>query len=56
MSVVMMDWPYYELRKDGYLYEEDGTKTKMGPFQSVSEAEQYLEDNDLRGNVRWIQS
>jgi len=48
----MLDWPYYTLSKDGFLYDEDGNKTDMGPFKDSYEAEQYLEDNDIRGNVR----
>jgi hypothetical protein len=47
-----MSWPYYDLGPDGTLYEEDGSVSPMGPFTSVAEAEQFLEDNDLRGNVR----
>lgn len=48
-----MEWPYYTLRADGFLYDEDGCKLNGTPvFKSVEEAEQWLVDNDVRGNVR----
>jgi hypothetical protein len=47
-----MDWPYYTYR-DGYLYDEDGYRLGNTPrFSSASDAETYLEDNDIRGNVK----
>lgn len=49
----MLDWPYYDWNEDdGFLYDEDGDKTDIGPFKTSQEAEQYLEDNDIRGNIR----
>lgn len=48
----MMSWPYFELRADGYLYDEDGTRQFDQVFFDSSEAEQWLEDQDIRGSVR----
>lgn len=55
-----MEWLYFDLIKvrDGYIlfdvkYEtrlEENGKAKI--FGSYDEAEQYLSDNDIRGNVR----
>lgn len=48
------DWPYYTLRADGSLVDEDGNDVgdfKM--FENVEEAERFLEDNDMRGNVKY---
>ena len=49
-----MDWTYFTLRSDGRLIDEDGDLCIAGNprFKSESDAEQYLIDNDIRGNVR----
>jgi hypothetical protein len=52
-------WPYYTLR-NGRLCDDRGRQvysTTLGTpcipsFASTAEAEQWLTDNDLRGNVR----
>lgn len=51
-SLFQMDWPYYEFR-EGYLYDEDGNRAFDKRFTDGSEAQQYLDDNDIRGDVRW---
>lgn len=55
-----MEWLYFDLIKvtNGYIlfdvkYEAPLTENgKAKVFQSYDEAEQYLSDNDIRGNVR----
>ncbi len=48
-----MSWPYFTLNKDGKLVDEDGTiQFKDKTFKDEAEAEQYLMDNDIRGNVK----
>ena len=46
-------WPYYILR-DGYLFSEHGRRVfRNAPrFDSVAAAEQWLVDQDERGNVK----
>lgn len=52
-----MDWTYFRLDKDGYLRDEDGDDilTRLNgfkpKFKTTQEAEQYLEDEDIRGSV-----
>ena len=48
----MKFWPYYELREDGFLYDEDGKRSPYGPFEDEVQANAYLVDNDIRGTVR----
>jgi hypothetical protein len=50
------EWPYYTLRKDGTLVHEDGHVVGGGrlKFDSVAEAERWLEQNDERGTVRAV--
>jgi len=58
----MLNWPYYTLNAQGYLEDEDGYKVLFstqhtnGPdfiqFRSAADAQQYLEENDIRGTVR----
>ena len=46
-------WPYFTLRSDGRLEDEDGhLPFPFRDFDSVEEAEQFLIDTDTRGNVR----
>lgn len=49
----MFDWPYYTLR-GGKLYDEQGHWClRHAPrFATVADAEQWLVDQDERGNVR----
>ena len=53
-----MDWPYLRLTPDGRLRFEDGDDLfyavdgSVPTFDSVTEAEQYLEEHDIRGSVR----
>jgi hypothetical protein len=49
----MTIWPYYTLR-DGRLYDEGGhwCLRNAPRFRTVAEAEEWLEENDERGNVR----
>lgn len=49
----MFIWPYFTLR-DGKLYDERGRRCypKAPIFADSAEAENWLKDNDLRGNVR----
>jgi hypothetical protein len=47
-------WPYYTLKKDGYLYDEDGHRAfqwNQPKFKSVKEAEVWLEKYNERGTV-----
>jgi hypothetical protein len=54
------EWPYFRLRADGVLvYEDTRIPLDIDPkdgstpvFTSVADAEQYLIDSDIRGNVR----
>jgi len=46
-------WSYFHLTKDGKLIDKefgDELKTEKR-FSSIEEAEQYLEENDIRGTV-----
>ena len=47
------DWPYLYLDKNGELLDENGDKlfNNIPKFNSMEEAEQWLEDNDERGTV-----
>lgn len=49
----MFAWPLYTLR-DGKLYDERGRRCflKAPYFNTITEAEKWLKENDLRGNVR----
>jgi hypothetical protein len=45
-------WPYFSL-KDGVLMDESGSPAgKFPKFKSEEEAETYLRDKDIRGNVK----
>jgi hypothetical protein len=48
------EWPYYTLRR-GRLYR-DGEKREAFPtapeFRTTMQAEQWLKDNNLRGDIR----
>lgn len=47
-----MDWTYYTFR-DGQLFDEDGDLAFAGlRFNSASDADGWLCDNDVRGSVR----
>lgn len=49
-----MDWINYKLRHDGVLISEDGLVYGDGGtprFDSVSQADTFLHDNDERGTV-----
>lgn len=48
-----MDWTYWTL-VNGRLVDEDGDEGNITwpSFNSEAEAEQFLEDNDIRGTVR----
>lgn len=58
MSIVQMDWPYFTLQDNGTLQSDNGDvlvgldgKTPT-IFATREDAEQYLIDFDIRGNVR----
>jgi len=56
MSLVKMDWFYYRL-VDGRLIDDDGNDEKNFPsFSSVDEAEEWLVENDIRGNVKPVET
>ena len=45
-------WPYYTLKKDGHLYDEDGKKVFTNVnFRNIDDAEKWLENHNERGNV-----
>jgi len=48
-----MEWPYYVL-KNGRLIDEDGYEGNRNcpSFDSIEEAENWLTENDERGNVQ----
>ena len=47
-----MDWPYFNL-KDGFLFDESGDKIEGTPkFKDSGEAEDWLENNNVRGSVK----
>jgi hypothetical protein len=52
------DWPYWTLTENGLLQTDDGdflvAENGQTPlcFSSTEQAEKYLVDNDIRGNVR----
>jgi hypothetical protein len=54
------DWPYYDLRSDGYLYTrvrkdryvKAFPTTQTRAFENAAEAEEWLREKDIRGNVR----
>ena len=56
---MQFEWPYYTLH-NGRLYNENGRPTNamslgtpsIPTFKSSAEAEQWLINNDVRGNVR----
>jgi hypothetical protein len=47
-----MNWTYWTI-KDGRLVDEDGDEgnTSWPSFETSEEANQYLEDNDIRGSI-----
>jgi hypothetical protein len=49
-----MDWTYYTMRNDGFLYDDDGNRETFDgkPRFAASEWESFLEENDIRGTVR----
>lgn len=49
----MLSWTYWTL-KNGRLVDEDGDEgNRTWPsFNNEGEAEQFLEDNDIRGTVK----
>ena len=49
-----MDWAYLTLRHDGRLIDEDGALCIAGNprFDSIVDAEAYLEANDIRASVQ----
>jgi len=53
MSLFPMHWDYFDLI-NGRLIDEDGNdlNPNIRDFVSVDDAEQYLIDADIRGNVR----
>ena len=59
MALFQMDWAYYTVI-DGNLYNYyDKVFDYNGqhePFKSLEEAEQWLQDNDIRGNATEFQS
>lgn len=53
-SYARADWPYYYLTSAGKLVDkEDGTEPgKDWPtFKSIEEADQWLQDEDIRGDI-----
>lgn len=56
MSYLKFDWPYYHLDSDGLLLDEKDEPVfydgYMLQFKDSQEAEQFLIDKDIRGNVR----
>lgn len=53
MKLFRMSWEYYTL-KNGVLVDDAG-EAVLDPgrqFQSIEEAEAWLEENDIRGSVR----
>lgn len=49
------DWPYFTLDSEGRLRDEDGEyafSANIPRFTTPADAEQYLVDHDIRGNVR----
>lgn len=50
-----LDWPYYRFNpQTGKLYSEDGPADVPAfteSFSNASAAQQWLEDNDIRGTV-----
>lgn len=48
-----MYWPYFELRDDGGLYDEDGNGPCFGVwFESEEQAQEWLDSSDIRGTVK----
>lgn len=45
-------WPYFYLDDVGLLHDEDGSVVVATPFANDADAEQWLVDRDIRGNVR----
>lgn len=50
-ALFQMDWPYYTLKADGYLWGDDGARFSDKQFANEDEAEAYLIENDYRGSV-----
>lgn len=50
-ALFQMSWPYYELRADGHLYDEDGARFSSVKFADADEAQSYLERENIRGDV-----
>jgi len=47
-----LHWPYYTF-VDGKLFTEDGYRDfPEKTFTSAEEAQKFLEDNDIRGDVK----
>ena len=58
MNVMRMDWPVFRLDSEGQLRDVDGDdllydrRGFIPTFESIQEAEDYLQSNDIRGSVR----
>lgn len=50
-ALFQIDWPYYTLKDDGYLWGDDGARFSDRQFESEDAAEAYLIANDYRGSV-----
>ena len=48
---MQFDWPYYTFN-GAQLIDEDGAVAFSKIFNSASEAEQWLVDEDIRGSVQ----
>lgn len=49
---MFMSWHYFTLGADGYLYDEEGTRQFSRTFANASEADLWLESEDIRGSVK----
>lgn len=51
-----MTWMYFTLGKDHFLYDENNNRVTFNyislKFDSVAEAEKFLEENNIRASVR----